>query len=480
MAKDELEQLSAKITNNSSPNEHGSAHFTVKIRPTLPDFLTSVSLKYVKLGYGYLICRRFYLLVGPIFLVMFGAQIGNVLCQDLLSSKCDLRDAFFLVALLIVIVYLYFQYLAPRPTYLLDFACYSPPDDLKISKEEFIELARKSGNFSEASIDFQRRVLEKCGIGEESYMPRIVFQPNYKITLNDGREEAAMVIFGAINELFATAKIRPKDIGILVVNCGVLNTTPSLASMVINHFKLRNNVQSFNVGGMGCSAGIIAVDMAKDLLKAYPGAYALVVSTEVVSFTWYKGNDLDKLLPNCLFRMGAAAMLLSSSWRHRWRAKYELQQLLRTHHGMLDKSFRSVRVEEDAKGMQGVSVSKDATEALLLPVSQHLDLLSNQTKSTAFFEHLCIVATSKKVLDEMQRKLGLEEDHMKASRKTLERFGNTSSSSVWYELAYLESNSKIKSGDRIWQIAFGSGIKCNSVVWKALKNVGKPIRSPWN
>jgi hypothetical protein len=30
---------------------------------------------------------------------------------------------------------------------------------------------------------------------------------------------------------------------------------------------------------------------------------------------------------------------------------------------------------------------------------------------------------------------------------------------------------RIKEGDRTWQIAFGSGFKCNSAVWKALRSV---------
>ena len=33
-----------------------------------------------------------------------------------------------------------------------------------------------------------------------------------------------------------------------------------------------------------------------------------------------------------------------------------------------------------------------------------------------------------------------------------------------------EQNRRLRRGDRIWQIAFGSGFKCNSAVWQALRN----------
>lgn len=372
-------------------------------------------------------------------------------------------------------------------------------------------MARKSGDFSDASIEFQQRILKNSGIGDDTYMPRVVFRPDYEINLKDGREEAAMVMFGAVNDLFAATKIRPNNISILIVSCGILNTTPSLSSMVINHFKLRHDIRSFNLGGMGCAAGIIAIDLSKDLLKAYPGSYALVVSTEAVSHTWYKGNDLQMLLPNCFFRMGAAAMLLSSSRRERWRAKYQLKQVVRTHKGMDDRSFKSIRTKEDDKGTQGLHISKDMMEVgghaleanittlgpLILPLSQHFNVFtslmskSKITTTDAYkpyipnyklaFEHVCILATSRKVLDEICRNLELTEEYMEASRKTLERFGNTSSSSIWYELSYLEWSRKIKSGDRVWQIAFGSGFKCGSVIWKALRRVGRPKQqSPWD
>lgn len=145
-----------------------------------------------------------------------------------------------------------------------------------------------------------------------------------------------------------------------------------------------------------------------------------------------------------------------------------------------------------------IEVGGDALKAnittlgpLVLPVSEQLHFFNNflfSKKNTSkpyipnyklAFEHVCVLATSKKVLDEIQKNLNLTDEYLEASRKTLERFGNTSSSSIWYELAYLEANSKVRKGDRIWQIAFGSGFKCNSIVWKALKNIRPPAHSPW-
>ena len=36
---------------------------------------------------------------------------------------------------------------------------------------------------------------------------------------------------------------------------------------------------------------------------------------------WYFGNQRSMLIPNCLFRIGGAAILLSNKRTERWRAK---------------------------------------------------------------------------------------------------------------------------------------------------------------
>ena len=48
--------------------------------------------------------------------------------------------------------------------------------------------------------------------------------------------------------------------------------------------------------------------------------------------------------------------------------------------------------------------------------------------------------------------------------------GFTSCICCRYVLSNIESKRGIRKGDRIWQIAFGSGFKCNSAVWRSMRN----------
>lgn len=53
--------------------------------------------------------------------------------------------------------------------------------------------------------------------------------------------------------------------------------------MLINRFGFKTDVLSYSLGGMGCSASVAAVDMAKHLLKSNPNKLALLVCHENVS-----------------------------------------------------------------------------------------------------------------------------------------------------------------------------------------------------
>ncbi|XP_074576574.1 3-ketoacyl-CoA synthase 11-like [Curcuma longa] len=476
----------------------------------LPDFKQSVKLKYVKLGYHYLITHGMYLFLLPLVAIV-AASLSTFSIKDVHDLWDHLRFNLISVILcstLLVFLSTVYFLTRPRPVYLVNFSCYNPKDAPKCTRQTFMDRSIQTGSFSEENLAFQRKILERSGLGESTYLPEAILSIPPNPSMAEARKEARMVMFGAIDELLAKTNVKPKDIGILIVNCSLFNPTPSLSAMVVNHYKLRGNIVSYNLGGMGCSAGLISIDLAKDLLQVYPNSYALVISMESITLNWYFGNNRSMLVSNCLFRMGGAAILLSNKRSERWRSKYQLVHTVRTHKGSDDKCFSCVTQEEDENGKVGVSLSKDlmavAGDALktnittlgplVLPTSEQLIFLATLVAKKLFkmkirpyipdfklaFEHFCIHAGGRAVLDEIEKNLQLSDWHMEPSRMTLYRFGNTSSSSLWYELAYSEGKGRIKRKDRIWQIAFGSGFKCNSAVWKALRAVNPAKeKNPW-
>ncbi|MCO5572243.1 hypothetical protein L7F22_025996 [Adiantum nelumboides] len=96
------------------------------------------------------------------------------------------------------------------------------------------------------------------------------------------------------------------------------------------------------------------------------------------------------------------------------------------------------------------------------------------------FTHFCIHPGGKAVIQGIGKTLGLSEYDLEPSKMSLHRFGNTSSSGLWYAMSYLEAKQRFKSGEKVWQVALGSGFKCNSVVWRALRDVVPTRgRNPW-
>ena len=59
-----------------------------------------------------------------------------------------------------------------------------------------------------------------------------------------------------------------------------------MAAMLVNRFKLRSDVLTYNFSGMGCSSSLICVDLAKHMLRALPNTLALIVNHENITSNW--------------------------------------------------------------------------------------------------------------------------------------------------------------------------------------------------
>ncbi|XP_074280328.1 3-ketoacyl-CoA synthase 4-like [Silene latifolia] len=416
----------------------------------------------------------------------------------------------FVGAFSIIFLYLvYYLFFKPYPILLLDYSCYKPPDDRK-SNVEFDEyFVRRTQRFNEKSIDFMRSIYLKSGLGEETYVPPFVFDGYDEAPYNYVMLEAREGMFSAVDSVLLKAKIDPRDIHIVIVTCGGFSPAPSLSSLLVHRYGMDPSVRTFNLGGMGCGSGVLSIDMASHLLRASGRKVqnALVVITENISLNWYLGDNRPMLVTNVLFRVGCAATIITNDPARARLAKFQLMDSLRTHHGADDSSYRAAIQEEDDKGTTGISLTKDLIRVAgqnlrahlrilaprVLPLSQLIQYAKSVTKSvltqgeskpivpdfTTAFDHICIHTGGKAVIEAVGKALRLGDSITEPARMTLHRFGNTSSSLVFYELAYFEAKEKIKKGDKLWMLAFGTGFKVGSLVWKALVDSSFD-ENPWN
>lgn len=240
------------------------------IMPTqpLPGFSSSVKIKYVKLAYQYLVNHFLTLLLVPM-IAKTALELFRREPEEIVSfyNSLELDVVHILLSLFCVIFILTVYFMSrPRPVYLIDYACFKPSPACRVPFATFMEHTSMICD-DPKSVQFQTRILERSGLGEETCLPPANHYIPPNPTMESARAEAQLVIFSAINDLIKKTGLQPKHIDILVVNCSLFSPTPSLSAMIVNKYKLRSNIRSFNLSGMGCSAGLLSIDLARDLLQ---------------------------------------------------------------------------------------------------------------------------------------------------------------------------------------------------------------------
>lgn len=100
-----------------------------------------------------------------------------------------------------------------------------------------------------------------------------------------------------------------------------------------------------------------------------------MVSTENITQNWYHGRDRSMLIPNTIFRLGGAAVLLTSCAAEKARCKYRLEHLVRVHLGADDAAYRCIFQAPDAAGSMGVALSKDIVKVAARAMTANLTRL---------------------------------------------------------------------------------------------------------
>ncbi|KAM7273873.1 hypothetical protein ACFE04_028537 [Oxalis oulophora] len=368
----------------------------------------------------------------------------------------------FLFILSVFVLKRYFS--RPASVYLVDFSCFKPPSLCRIPFSYFVENISLYGNFDKESVAFMAKILDSAGLSEETCLPPALHYIPPKTHQTESIKEAQMVLFPVMEDLLSKTKISATDIDILIINCCVFSPSPSLSSIIVNKFSMRSDVKSYNLSGMGCSASAIAVDLAQNLLKVHKNSTAIILSTEVLTAGLYTGNDKSKMpiTPREEDATGNVGVTFKKDLLQ------AVGETLRSNIAIIGK--RMLPLTEKLR--HGVSVLRKK----LIDKSEEIYMPNFKT----VVQHFCLPTSGKPLIREIGRGFKLNERDMEAALMTLKRFGNQSSSSLWYELAYIEAKGRVKKGDRVWLVGLGTGLKCNSAIWECVRPiVGESIVGPW-
>ncbi|PAW64717.1 MAG: hypothetical protein B9S36_01845 [Verrucomicrobiia bacterium Tous-C2TDCM] len=239
---------------------------------------------------------------------------------------------------------------------------------------------------------------------------------------------------------------------------GFVNPGPDFH--LVRDLGLRETVERYTLGFMGCYAAIPALKLAAQVCEANAEAVVLVVALELCSLHMQIDGTPDIILGNTVFADGAAAALVSS----KQRPDKNTYRLDRFHAGALTEG-------ESAMAWSIGNTGFDLVLSTYVPKvigSEIETLLRRIGVNVAEIDRFAVHPGGKSILDRVSTSLGLKEDALDASRAVLRENGNMSSATMLFVLK--EMLTRADTGESVLALAFGPGLTIETAV---LTIVGK-------
>ena len=273
-------------------------------------------------------------------------------------------------------------------------------------------------------------------------------------TRNDVYAECAFeLIERAARSCLRRAGVLPEQIDHLYCVTTTGLTTPSLEARVSRRLGLRPDVRRYPLFGLGCAGGAGALVRASDVLRAYPGHRALVLSVELCSLVFSPAAETaTDVIGVALFGDGAAAVLLGGNDVS--GAGPAVTQT-RTHLFHEAPDLMGWRFTGDGMRLilaRGVPEFVDTT---VKPVVEKF--LVDQGLAIGDLRHLVLHPGGAKVMQTYQSAFGLSAGAVDNSREAMRQYGNQSSASVLFMLHDLVASGRPVSGDSGLMMALGPG-----------------------
>lgn len=299
---------------------------------------------------------------------------------------------------------------------------------------------QRAGFFSNSQID-----------GRYLYLDPETFTPNETVDqLNARFERGAIEIGGqAVKNVLARAGWSLGDVDFIATTTCTGRLCPSLDARLIESLGLKPTVQRVHVGDTGCASAMVALQQAHNHLRAFPDHRAVVMAVELCSTAYYDDDRLESAVAHAIFADGAGALALSATG--------EGPEIV-AHRTLFRSEHLGAMGFEYPGGRPRVVLSKEVRRIGSSMMKEMADaLLAGQGLKQADVRHFVLHSAGRRVIDQAQKLMGLDESAIAHSRHVLRHFGNMSSATVLFVLDELLRAGETAPGDWGLMIALGPG-----------------------
>lgn len=231
---------------------------------------------------------------------------------------------------------------------------------------------------------------------------------------------------------------------------------PGLSAMYVKHLGLRTDCHRADIVGMGCNAGLNALNPTVSWARCNPGRNALMVCCEVNSALYVYDDSLNSGVVNSLFGDGCAAILVRADPAD--EPAFAPAVLGFHSHLIPDAWDAMIYVWDDAQGKFSFQLARDVPYVL----GTHADipvraLLARHGLKVRDVAHWLVHSGGKKVVDAIKYTVGITAHDVRHTSGVLRDMGNLGSGSFLFSYERLLAERVVRRGDYGVMMTMGPG-----------------------
>jgi len=234
---------------------------------------------------------------------------------------------------------------------------------------------------------------------------------------------------------------------------------------IIRSLGLKNSVERYHLGFMGCYATIPAMKLADQICRANKNASVMVVSVELCTIHFKANLSMDDLLSSTVFADGGSGAIISN--KKPKKLNYRIEGFASS---LIQKGEKDMAWSIGDHGFKMVlsnyipDLLGEGLEDFLKPVLNRFDLTQDDIDLWA------IHPGGRAILDKSENILSLPADSLNASRTVLSKYGNMSSATILFVLKELLKNPMEKEKGQTLAMAFGPGLTLEAALLNRMEN----------